>query len=122
MPKKGWRKDKTPVGDLSDPRGFAALLSHYLEWMRVQNYSDRTVGNRELYLGYFIGWCDERGINRPAEVTKPILDRYQRYLYHYRRSNGHPLSFRSQYSRLVPVRAFFKWLTKNNHILSFASI
>ena len=31
--------------------------------------------------------------------------------------DGNPLSFRSQSSRLVPIRAWFKWLTKNNHIL-----
>ncbi|MCZ7537512.1 MAG: hypothetical protein M5T61_17480 [Acidimicrobiia bacterium] len=32
-------------------------------------------------------------------------------------TNGQPLSFRSQYSRLVPVRAFFKWLTRQNVLL-----
>ncbi|MBM4128109.1 MAG: site-specific tyrosine recombinase XerC [Nitrospira sp.] len=60
---------------------------------------------------------EERGVTRPTEVTKPILERYQRYLYHYRKKDGQPLSFRSQHSRLVPVRAWFKWLTTNNHIL-----
>jgi integrase/recombinase XerD len=46
-----------------------------------------------------------------------VLDRYQRYLYHYRKKDGQPLSFRSQYSRLAPVRAFFKWLARENLIL-----
>jgi integrase/recombinase XerD len=118
MPKRGRRNPKPVVGDLSDPRGMAVKMNEYLEWMRIKNYSERTVGNRELYLGYFIQWAEERGITKPAEVTKPILERYQRYLYHYRKHrDGKPLSFRSQYSRLVPVRAFFKWLTRYNHIL-----
>jgi integrase/recombinase XerD len=118
MPKRGQRGPKPVIGDLSDPRGMAVKLSEFLEWMRVKNYSERTVGNRELYLGYFIQWAEERGITRPAEVTKPILERYQRYLYHYRKpKDGRPLSFKSQYGRLVPVRAFFKWLTRHNHIL-----
>jgi integrase/recombinase XerD len=96
----------------------AVKMAEFLDWQRIKNYSERTIGNRELYLGYFIQWAEERGITRPAEVTKPILERYQRYLYHYRKQrDGKPLSFRSQYSRLVPVRAFFKWLTKYNHIL-----
>jgi integrase/recombinase XerD len=117
MPRKGERKVKRVVGDPSDPRGMAVMLSRFLEWMRVQNYSERTVGNRQLYLGYFIEWCAARGISQPAEVTKPILERYQRYLFHYRKPNGNPLSFRSQYSRLVPVRAFFKYLARKNYML-----
>src|SRR5208337_1530894 len=31
--------------------------------------------------------------------------------------NGEPLTFRTQYSRLVPVRSWFRWLVRNNHIL-----
>ncbi len=61
--------------------------------------------NRLLYLSYFILWAEDRGITRPCEVTKPILERYQRYLYHYRKKDGQPLSFRSQHSRIIPVRA-----------------
>lgn len=118
MPKRGHRKPKPVIGDPSDPRGMAVKMAEFLDWMRIKNYSDRTIWNRELYLGYFIQWAEERGITRPTEVTKPILDRYQRYLYHYRKQrDGTPLSFRSQYARLVPVRAFFKWLTKYNHVL-----
>ena len=117
MPKRGQRKPKPVIGDLSDLWGMAVKTAEFLEWLRVRNYSERTVGNRELYLGVFIRWAEERGITRPAEVTKPIMDRYQRYLYHYRKKDGKPLSIRSQYSHLVPVRAFFKWLTKYNHIL-----
>lgn len=95
----------------------AAWLVQYLEWLRSHNYSESTVSNRESYLALFVGWAEERGITRPSEVTKPILERYQRHLYHFRKANGQPLSFRSQYSRLVPVRAFFKWLTRQNVLL-----
>ncbi|MGH9429805.1 MAG: tyrosine-type recombinase/integrase, partial [Terriglobia bacterium] len=117
MPKKGAKKKKPVIGETSDPRGMAALLRKYLDWLRVRNYSERTVENREIYLGYFISWCSERGITRANEVTKPIVDHYQRWLYHYRMESGKPLSFRSQHSHLVPIRAFFKWLTKSNYIL-----
>ena len=118
MPRKGQRFDKPVIGNPDDPDGLAAYLLRFLEWMRIKNYSERTVTNRELYLGYFIQWCEQRGLERPNEITKPILERYQSYLYHYRKKrDGEPLSFRSQHTRLVPVRAFFKWLARNNYIL-----
>jgi integrase/recombinase XerD len=113
-------RGKTPIsikGDKSDPRGMAALAERFLEWMEMRNYSDQTVRNRRLYLGYFIVWCEERSIARPSDVTRPILERYQRYLYFYRKKNGKPLTFRSQHAQLTPVRGFFKWLTRNNFIL-----
>lgn len=117
MPRKGDRKPKAIIGDPNDPEGMAVRLEQFLDWLRMKNYSERTVEGRELYLGYFILWAEERGIVRPAEVTKPILERYQRYLYNYRKKNGDPLSFRSQHTRLVPIRAWFKWLARQNHIL-----
>jgi len=117
MPRKGDRGPRKQVGNPGDPQGMAVMMDKFIEWMRVTNYSERTVENRLLYLSYFIEWAEERGITRPTEVTKPILERYQRYLYQYRKKDGQPLSFRSQHSRLIPVRAWFKWLTKNNHIL-----
>lgn len=118
MPRKGERQPNLyPFGDPSDPQGFGLLCSLFLEWMRVRNYSVRTIDNRQHYLGVFVSWCGERGITQPAEVTKPLLERYQRWLYHYRKANGQPLTFGSQSSHLVPLRAFFKWCARNNHTL-----
>jgi len=118
MPKKGQRTAKTWPGDLSDATGFAALAQNYFEALRVQNYSERTIESREHHLREFVKWAVERSLSRPTEVTKPILERYQRHLYHYRKKDGHPLSFRSQHGCLVPVRAFFKWLCRQNHLLA----
>jgi len=118
MPKKGQRTEKRFAGDPSDARGFAVLAAAYLEAMRVLNYSEKTVESRAHHLREFIKWAHERSLARPAEVTKPILERYQRHLYHHRKKNGQPLSFRSQHGCLVPVRAFFKWLCRHNHLLA----
>ena len=117
MAKKGTRGPKAPVGDPSDPQGMAVCLASFLDWQRTKGYSERTVGNRAEYISFFIVWCEARGITRPVEVTRPILERYQRWLYHYRKENGQPLSFRSQYSRLSPLRAFFRYLAKQNLLL-----
>lgn len=117
----GRKEKRTPPplsGDPSDPASFAALLAEYLLALRSRNYSEATVKGRTYYLGMFVHWCAERALTRPGEVTKPILERYQRFLYAYRQKNGQPLSFRSQGAHLVPVRAFFKWLCRQNHLLS----
>ncbi|MGH9971110.1 MAG: site-specific tyrosine recombinase XerC [Pyrinomonadaceae bacterium] len=55
---------------------------------------------------------------QPTDVTKPILERYGRWLYHHRKDDGRPLSFGSQYGQLMGVRMFFRWLARHNHILS----
>ena len=66
-----------------------------------------------------LAWCDQRGLGRPQDITRPILDRYARYLYRYRNARTNkPLAPRSQGDRLVAVRAFFKWLTKQYILLS----
>ncbi len=119
MPKKGQRKAAQPLpGDAADAQGFVVLLADYLGWLRARNYSEATVRNREHYVGEFAKWCHERALTRPCEVTKPLLERYQRWLFHYRQKNGRPLAFPSQLQHLLPVRAFFKWLGRNNHILA----
>ncbi len=106
------------MGAEGDSQGFAALADAYLESLRVRNYSGATIGSREHHLREFIKWAEARGLARPSEVTKPTLERYQRYLYHYRKKNGEPLSFRSQHGCLVPVRALFKWLCRQNLLLA----
>ncbi|MBN2381595.1 site-specific tyrosine recombinase XerC [bacterium] len=116
MPKRGQRRKKA-TGAL-DPAGLTGMAEKFFEWMRITNYSEQTVKNRQNYLGYFITWCEERGLRYPAEITKPIIERYQRYLFHYRKKRDNKaLTVRSQHARLVPIRAYFKWLAKNNHIL-----
>jgi integrase/recombinase XerD len=93
------------------------MMRDYLQALAIQNYSEQTIGNREFLLRQFIQWCQERGIADPVEVTRPILERYQRYLFLYRKKNGEPMSFRSQHSRLVPLRMWFRWMTRRNHLL-----
>jgi integrase/recombinase XerD len=94
-----------------------SLMRDHLRALAVQNYSENTVRSRQVYLGFFLQWCKERGLTDPVEVTRPVLERYQRHLFHYRKKNGEPLSFRSQHTRLVPLRVWFRWMTRQNHIL-----
>jgi integrase/recombinase XerD len=108
---------RVPARTAADPQGFEHLLELHLEWLAVRNYSAHTAINRRQHVGYFLTWAEQRGLSRPSEITKPILERYQRYLFHYRKDNGDPLEFRTQKNYLVDVRSWFKWLSRHNHIL-----
>ncbi len=115
---KKTKKALRVIGDLSNPDGFGVWVMRYFEWLRVRNYSERTIENAESYLGLFVVWCEARGLEEPREVTKPILERYQRHLFNLRKDDGKPLTHRSQRVRLSRVRGYFKWLTKQNVLLS----
>ncbi len=92
-------------------------MRHFMAWRLERQFSAHTVAHDEECLRYFITWSDERGLGRPQDITRPILERYQRYLFLNRKADGQPLSSRTQYSRLTPLRAYFAWLTRHNHIL-----
>jgi integrase/recombinase XerD len=108
----------TPIpGDASDPDGFPAHVARYLEAMQVKHYARSTVHAHAEYLAWFAQWCAARSLTQPKQITKPILERYQRHLYYYRKANGEPLSFASQHMRLSCLRVFFRWLTRQNYLL-----
>jgi integrase/recombinase XerD len=87
------------------------------EWEAVVGYSPRTIEAQRHAIGRFIAWADERALSRPQDITRPILERYQRHVYHHRKANGAPLSVSAQLGLILPLQAWFKWLTKQNHIL-----
>jgi integrase/recombinase XerD len=64
----------------SDPQGLATLALAYLASLRVRSYAERTIQVYECRLRAFLAWCAERSLNRPTEITLPIIERYQHYL------------------------------------------
>lgn len=117
MPRRGQYRPKVPLGDAADPDSLWNHMKRFSRWQLEKNYSVKTVEGREVSLGFFITWCLERGLTRPQEITKPILERYQRHLFLHRKRDGQPLSARTQIAFTTPVKAFFKYLAKANHIL-----
>ncbi|GJH14839.1 site-specific tyrosine recombinase XerC [Caballeronia novacaledonica] len=106
------------IGPVDDAQSLYHQMRQFLEWQRERNYSEMGIKNRETNLRAFVAWCDERGLTRPQEVTRPVIERYQRYLFLYRQKNGEPLSGRSQQIKLAPLRVWFRWLVRNHRILS----
>ncbi|MGO9443390.1 MAG: site-specific tyrosine recombinase XerC [Thiobacillaceae bacterium] len=120
--KRAWRKKPgkpAPDGGL-DPAAGNPLHNYrraFHEWAKSRGYAMTTVQTRDRSISRFIGWCDERSIARPADISRAVLERYQRHLFLSRKADGAPLSLATQQSLLNPLRAFFKWLTREHHIL-----
>ncbi|UJP41770.1 site-specific tyrosine recombinase XerC [Cellulomonas palmilytica] len=118
MGRRGVHTPQTIPGDPGDRHGFPALVTEFCTDLAARGYSPATIRARRQALATLAAWLADRGVTRPVEVTRPMLVRYQRHLFHYRKTNGQPLSFRSQNARLLPVRAFFRWAVKNDHLAS----
>ena len=121
MPRKGQRlkyrkaaprKPAGPAHTQDDPltgRLLVRYMAEHFEWMLVNHYSADTVRARRQAIRKFISWIGERGIDDPRQITQPMIERYQRHLFYYRKTNGEALSFSSQYTELAPLKAFFAW-------------
>lgn len=107
----------TLSGDPAVPRGLHRLVVRHLNWMRMVNFSSLTIRGRFSQLNAFVRWCANRSIHRPDQVTRRMLEGYQRHVHRLRsKSTGTPLTNGAQLGLLVAVRVFFKWLARKRHI------
>ena len=90
----------------AEQRIFGALKDDHNESIRALRYAERTVSGRDDMLSMFLLWCFEREIEEASEVTKPIIERYQRHLYHHRKPNGKPMSTSAQCNRVTALKQF----------------
>jgi integrase/recombinase XerD len=95
---------------------FRELCESYVEWLRVRNYSASSMRQSQLVVAGFAKWSAERGAPFPADITRPILERYQHWLYHHRRDNGKAWSLRTQSTTLSRLQSFFRWLVRQNYL------
>ena len=105
-----------PVGDPRDARGLFAAMRRFIEHRAVLGATETSLRNTERYLRDFIEWADARSVTHPEHVTMAVLERYQRWLYYYRKHDGMPLSVVSQRAKVMPLRALFKWLTRTGQL------
>jgi integrase/recombinase XerD len=105
-------------GDGADPRGFPVLWAEFETWMAARGYSPATIRTRRHATAQLAAWLAERGITRPAEVTREVLERYQRHLFFYRKPDGQPLLTASQAGRLQAIRPLFAWAARRRLIVA----
>src|SRR3989338_5322827 len=101
-----------------DPAGFEARFEQFAEASRIKGHSEDTINRSQYSMRKFFAWCEERGIFRPTDITRPILERYQRHLFHtINPRTDRPLSLAYQQTILVHIRSFFRWLIRQNLVL-----
>jgi len=130
MPRAGQRiKTRKPAAVKPSGRGnkrdddlahnrLVRYMEDHFEWMLVSGYSASTVTARRQHLRRFIRWADERGLDDPREITKPMLERYQRFLFYWRKEDGAALTVGMQYQYLAPLKTWFRWMSREHHILA----
>ena len=94
------------------PDTLTTHVEKYLEWLRIHNRTESGVDSKWRELKPFLWWSQERGLKTPHEITRAMLESYQRWLWRYRKTNAQPLSSTTQRSRLGSVKLFFSWLCK----------
>ncbi len=111
---RGRKGTRPPIstGRERDRQGLRPWMARFLEWMRVRNYTERTVVTYQAALARFAEWAEARDVRRPGEVDRAEMERYQKHLFYRRTSRAKPLSYSSQLGLLAPVRTYFKWLAR----------
>jgi len=89
-----------------------ASLSTYLNLLRVQGASPRTMGNREFRLNKLFDFLKPMGITTLEDVTLKELNEYQANIYYQQTSRGTPLSIESQISYLSAISSFYKTMSR----------
>lgn len=103
--------------ELQEPSELEVRQREYSRWMFTLNFAPRTIEQRVKHLSDFIDWCHQRGILKPQEVTRKILQHYQAQLSRSRKETGEPYSAGYLGSIISMIKNFFKWLARNDHIL-----
>ena len=98
------------------PTGMDEAISDHLSWLASHGYARTTLAGRRHHLVAMAAFLAEREVIDPARVTPSLLDSYQRHLFHAKKRDGRPLSFRTQAQRLIPVKGLFAWLARMDAI------
>jgi integrase/recombinase XerD len=121
MARKGQRK-RWPFLDPCDPQGMPVLLSAWAEALRLKGLAESYVEQCVTSISRFIVFCQERSVTKARDVTKPVIERYQRHLFHLvkegKEDEGELLSLKTQHQRLLAIKLFFRWLARNDYVLS----
>jgi integrase/recombinase XerD len=114
---RGGNAAKPDGFDRSAPDALALWRDAYLESLAARNYAQGTLEGRRDALKVFLAWAGERDLKHASQVTRPILESYQRWLWRCTKANGQRLGWSTQRTRLGTLKDWFRWLTKQNVIL-----
>lgn len=96
--------------------GMLSSLKRFSVHMAARNYSPYTIEQRVITATAFIAWANLSGVSDPQAVTRDLIETYRIRLFNHRKTNGEPLGVRTQSVRLVALRSFFRWLSREGVI------
>lgn len=91
------------------------LKDQYLAWMVATNYAETSVKGSHADLSWFCRWLDKHEIDRAADVTPEVMEAFSISLREPQNGVVPRITYISH--KLITLRSFFKWLTKQAVIL-----
>lgn len=113
---RGGQGKRTTAFARGAPDALAACAEDWLDALRARNYSEATLSTRLFGLKQFMLWAEDRDLTRAGDITRPILEAYQRWLARMP-AKGKRLGWSTQRERISSLRDWFRWLTRQNVIL-----
>lgn len=93
----------------------AKYVSDFLEYCEIgKNQSEHTISAYSRYLKRFEHFTRESNITEPEKIDLNLVNKYRLYLNRLEDENGNKLKLISQNYYLIALRAFLKYLTKND--------
>lgn len=90
-------------------------IMDFLEYCEIgKNQSRNTIAAYYRYLGKFEKFADGYGIKRPEEINLEAINKYRLFLNRLENESGKPLKLITQNYHLIALRAFLKYLTKQD--------
>jgi site-specific recombinase XerD len=93
------------------------LIEEFLENLEIErNCSPLTIRNYRHYLGRFSLWLKKNNLKtQPGSINLEIIKKYRVFLARFTPPNGIPLSRSTQSYHVIALRAFLRWLIKNDY-------
>jgi integrase/recombinase XerD len=92
------------------------LINLYFDYLKIKNFSFKTIINKKSYLKRFLNWLKEEKISSLNDVTRETLQNYQKYAADFTHKDK-PVSMASRFYMISHVASFFSWLSKKGHIV-----
>jgi len=93
------------------------LIEEFLENLEIErNCSPLTIRNYRHYLNRFSSWLKRNNLQgEPGSINLEIIKKYRVFLARFNTPNGIPLSRSTQSYHVIALRAFLRWLIKNDY-------
>jgi len=102
--------------DYSDAGTLARRSDEYFQALTVKNHSLDGIETRKRRMARFLQWAEDRDLRRPEQITRSILESFQRHLWCFRKPDGKPLGISTQQGYLYTLKTFFAWLIRQRFL------